>query len=107
MQLLKRIKQGSPGWFLLTALIITLLLIPNINIIINLFGEASENWEHVRDYLLLNYFQNSLILVIASGFLTALLGALLAWLIAAYDFPGRNFLSWGLIYINPTLAGFF
>lgn len=97
MQLLKRIKQGSPGWFLLTALIITLLLIPNINIIINLFGEASENWEHVRDYLLLNYFQNSLILVIASGFLTALLGALLAWLIAAYDFPGRNFLSWGLI----------
>jgi iron(III) transport system permease protein len=97
MQLLKRIKQGSPGWFLLTALIITLLLIPNINIIINLFGEASENWEHVRDYLLLNYFQNSLLLVIASGFLTALLGALLAWLIAAYDFPGRNFLSWGLI----------
>lgn len=97
MQLLKNIKKGSPGWFLLTAVIIALLLIPNINIIINLFGEASENWEHVRDYLLLNYFQNSLILVIASGFLTALLGALLAWIIAAYDFPGRNFLSWGLI----------
>ena len=97
MQLLKRIKQGSPGWFLLTAVIITLLLLPNINIIVNLFGEAGENWEHVRDYLLVNYFQNSLILVLVSGLLTAFLGALLAWIIAAYDFPGRNFLSWGLI----------
>lgn len=97
MQLLKRIKQGSPGWFLLTAVIITLLLLPNINIIINLFGKAGENWEHVRDYLLVNYFQNSLLLVLVSGLLTAFLGASLAWIIAAYDFPGRNFLSWGLI----------
>ncbi|TDO94686.1 iron(III) transport system permease protein [Halanaerobium saccharolyticum] len=97
MQLLKKIKQGSPGWFLLTAGIILLLLIPNLNIIINLFGKAGENWEHVRDYLLINYFQNSLILVLASGLLAAFLGAGLAWIIAAYDFPGRNFLSWGLI----------
>ncbi|TDW00947.1 iron(III) transport system permease protein [Halanaerobium saccharolyticum] len=97
MQLLKNIKKGSPGWFLLTAVIIVLLLIPNFNIIINLFGEAGENWEHVKNYLLINYFQNSLILVLASGFLTAFLGAVLAWIIAAYDFPGRDFLSWGLI----------
>ncbi len=97
MQLLKKIKMASPGWFLLTVGIIILLLIPNLNIIINLFGEAGENWEHVKDYLLINYFQNSLILVLATGLLSALLGASLAWLIAAYDFPGRNFLSWGLI----------
>ena len=97
MQLLKKFKKASPGWFLLTAVIIVMLLIPNVNIIVNLFGKAGENWQHVRDYLLLNYFQNSLILVLASGLLTAFLGAGLAWLIAAYDFPGRDFLSWGLI----------
>lgn len=97
MQLLKKLKKASPGWFLLTAGIITLLLIPNLNIIINLFGEAGENWDHVRNYLLINYFQNSLILVLATGLLAAFLGAGLAWLIAAYDFPGRDFLSWGLI----------
>ena len=97
MQLLKKLKKSSPGWFLLTAGIITLLLIPNLNIIINLFGEAGENWDHVRNYLLINYFQNSLILVLATGLLAAFLGAGLAWLIAAYDFPGRDFLSWGLI----------
>lgn len=97
MQLLKKLKKSSPGWFLLTAGIIILLLIPNLNIVINLFGEAGENWEHVRDYLLINYFQNSLILVLATGLLTAFLGAGLAWIIAAYDFPGRDFMSWGLI----------
>ena len=97
MQLLKKLKKASPGWFLLTAGIIILLLIPNLNIIFNLFGEAGENWEHVRDYLLINYFQNSLILVLATGLLAAFLGAGLAWIIAAYDFPGRDFLSWGLI----------
>lgn len=97
MQLLKKLKKASPGWFLLTVGIIILLLIPNLNIIINLFGEAGENWEHVRNYLLVNYFQNSLILVLATGLLAAFLGAGLAWVIAAYNFPGRDFLSWGLI----------
>ena len=91
MQLLKKLKKASPGWFLLTAGIIILLLIPNLNIILNLFGEVSENWEHVRDYLLINYFQNSLILVLAAGLLAAFLGAGLAWIIAAYNFPGRDF----------------
>jgi iron(III) transport system permease protein len=97
MQLLKKLKKSSPGWFLITAGIIILLLLPNLNIIINLFGEAGENWEHIKNYLLVNYFQNSLILLLATGLLAAFLGAGLAWIIAAYDFPGRDFLSWGLI----------
>lgn len=97
MKLLKSLKKGSPGWFFLTAVIIILLLLPNLNIIINLTGEAGDNWEHVKEYLLRDYFHNTLILVLASGILSAFLGAGLAWIIAAYDFPGRDFLSWGLI----------
>ncbi|MGM0420707.1 MAG: ABC transporter permease [Bacillota bacterium] len=97
MQILKKLKSGSPGWYLLTTGIIILLLLPNLNIIINLFGEASENWQHVKEYLLVNYFHNSIILLLASGSLSAIIGSLSAWLIAAYDFPGRKFLSWGLI----------
>lgn len=97
MQLLKKIKKGSPGWFILTIIIVALLLLPNVNIIINLFGEAGENWQHIKDYLLLEYFQNSLILILAVGFFAALIGAALAWIITVYNFPGRDFLSWGLI----------
>ncbi|RQD69613.1 MAG: iron ABC transporter permease [Halanaerobium sp. MSAO_Bac5] len=97
MQLFKKLKKGSPGWYILTLVIIFFLLLPNFNIIINLFAEVSENWEHVREYLLINYFHNTLILILGSGFLSALLGAGLAWLITAYDFPGRRFLNWALI----------
>lgn len=82
---------------MLTTVIIILLLLPNLNIIINLFGEASENWQHVKEYLLINYFHNSIILLLATGLFSAIIGSLLAWLISAYDFPGRKFLSWGLI----------
>jgi iron(III) transport system permease protein len=97
MQLLKNIKKGSPIWFGLTIIIVVLLLLPNLNIIINLFGDAGDNWQHIKDYLLLNYFNNSLILILAVGFISAIIGAALAWIISVYDFPGRNFLSWGLI----------
>jgi iron(III) transport system permease protein len=97
MKFLKKLKKGAPGWFIATAVIIILLLVPTLNIIVNLTGEAGDNWEHVKKYLLQNYFHNSLILVLTAGALTAILGASLAWIIAAYDFPGRDFLSWGLI----------
>jgi len=97
MQLFKRIKKGSPIWFILTAVLIILLLIPNLNILINIFASAGENWEHVKKYLIYDYFNNTLVLILLAGFLSAILGSFLAWLIAAYDFPGRDFLSWGLI----------
>ncbi len=97
MQLLKRFKKGSPLWYILTAVLIILLLIPNLNILINVFSPGGENWEHVKKYLIYDYFNNTLVLILFAGFLSALLGSVLAWLIAAYDFPGRDFLSWGLI----------
>ena len=97
MKSLNFLKKGSKIWFLFTIFILILLLIPNINIIINSFAEAGENWEHVKKYLIFEYFNNTLILLISVGFLSAIIGSSLAWLITAYDFPGRNFLSWGLI----------
>jgi len=115
MQLSDKLKKQSIGWLLISSLIIILLLIPNINILLNLFTDTSENWQHIKKYLLMDYIKNSLILIISTGLLTALIGTLLAWLIAAYEFPGRAFLSWALLlplaippYIGAyTYAGLF
>src|SRR5690606_26687406 len=62
-----------------------------------LFSPASENWEHIREYMLASYIRSSLTLVIFTAILTILIGLSLAWLIAQYQFPLRNFMKWALI----------
>jgi iron(III) transport system permease protein len=72
-------------------------LLPNLNIFIELFTPASENWEHIKNYLLQDYVTNSIILVFFTGIFSIGLGVTSAWLITQYDFPLRKFLKWALV----------
>ncbi len=85
------------SWTVSAVVIIILLFLPNTAIVTGMFSPANENWEHIRQFVLLKYLQTSLILVLATAILTVMIGLSLAWLIAQYDFPLRNFLKWALI----------
>src|SRR4051812_22195817 len=85
------------GWTIGAVLIIILLFLPNVSIVSGIFSPASENWEHIKEYMLLNYIKSSLTLVFFTALLTIAIGLSLAWLIAQYDFPLRNFMKWALI----------
>lgn len=93
----RMIKKDFNGWFVISLVGAVVILLPIFFIFSSIFQEANENWIHIRQYLLKNYFVNTAILVVLSGFFTALLGVSLAWIIAAYDFPLRRFFRWGLI----------
>ncbi|MEG0258423.1 MAG: iron ABC transporter permease [Lysinibacillus sp.] len=97
------------GWALISLIFIFIILIPNLLIAVNLFTESNENWLHIREYLLKDYLQNTVIIVIFTAAATTLIGTSLAWLITIYQFPLRNFLKWALILplaIPPYIAAY-
>lgn len=88
---------GWNGWTIGAVAIIVILFIPNISIVAGLFSPTNENWKHIREYMLANYIQSSLTLVVFTAISTIFIGLSLAWLIAQYRFPLRNFMKWALI----------
>ncbi len=85
------------SWTIAAMVIIILLFLPNLAILTGIFSTSNENWEHIREFVLYKYLQTTLILIIATAFFAVIIGLSLAWLIAQYDFPLRNFLKWALI----------
>lgn len=85
------------GWTIGAIIIIILLFLPNVSIVAGIFSPASENWAHIKEYMLLNYIKSSLTLVFFTALFTIAIGLSLAWLIAQYSFPLRNFMKWALI----------
>ncbi|KXH78366.1 iron ABC transporter permease [Sporosarcina sp. HYO08] len=85
------------GWTIGSVLIIILLFVPNLSIVTGIFTPPSENWAHIQEFMLLGYIKSSLTLVFFTAIFTIVIGLSLAWLIAQYDFPLRNFMKWALI----------
>ena len=90
-------KLKSSNWLLGQVLIGIFLALPSLFILSDLLGPYSETWEHLRDTVLISYIANSTILLVGVGLGTLFIGVGTAWLVAMCEFPGRNFLSWGLL----------
>jgi len=54
-------------------------------------------WSHLLHSVLPRYVANSLLLTVWVGLGTALIGTACAWLVAAFDFPGRRWVAWALV----------
>jgi len=96
-------------WSVLSFIFISLIVLPNLNILINILNHPNENWNHIKEYLLKDYIFNSVILVIFTGIFTILIGVSLSWIISVYDFPFRRFFKWGLVLhlaIPPYIAAY-
>lgn len=105
----RKLKRQSGGWTILSAVGAILALLPSLYIAINLFRKPNENWQHIRQYMLADYMLESLWLVLGTGFFTVVVGVVLAWLVAAYEFPLRRFFSWAFVLplsIPPYIAAY-
>lgn len=94
---MQRFKSSINEWTVSAIIIIILLFLPNITIITGLFSPENDNWRHIKEFMLVNYIQTSLYIVFFTAVFTILIGLSLAWLIAQYQFPLRNFFKWALI----------
>ena len=84
-------------WSSLPFAVLVVFTAPLLIVLSSLFGEYSENWSHLYEFVLFNYISNSLILVAGVGVLVFFLGTITAWTVTNFKFPGRNTFEWALI----------
>ncbi|MFE1629407.1 ABC transporter permease [Brevibacillus reuszeri] len=107
--LLRNLRRNMNGWVTLSVIGAFLALLPSLYILFGLFQKENENWQHIQEYMLVDYALQSLWLVLGTGACTIIVGVTLAWLVAAYDFPLRRFLNWAFVLplaIPPYIAAY-
>lgn len=72
-------------------------MVPFIFLASSIFYPFNENWQHIIDTVLYDYFVNSISLALGVGFCTFIIGTTTAWLTSIYDFPFRKIISWLLL----------
>ena len=90
--------RGGLTWWSASALVaVALTTLPLVVVMFGVLGRGSEMWGHLVDTVLLVYVGNSLILMLGVGALALVIGLAPAWLVSAYDFPGRRTFEWALV----------
>lgn len=109
MTVFRSIRRRTSSWSILSILFTLLILSPALSIFVQIFEKPNENWAHIQEFLLKNYIQNTLTIVLFTGIFSISIGVSLAWLVTAYTFPLRRFFKWGLILplaIPPYIGGY-
>lgn len=79
------------------ALLAVPALLPLASVALAWASPAGEVWTHQLQHVLPRVGVNTLALLALVGVATAALGTALAWLVAAYEFPGRRVFAWALL----------
>jgi len=92
------VRRACPDrWHLATLLLAGLVLAPLGVVLFSIFSETNDVWLHFVHTTLITLITNTLWLLLGVACGTTFVGVSLAWLIAAYDFPGRRWLDWALM----------
>jgi iron(III) transport system permease protein len=77
----------------LAALAVAVVL-PLVSLAVFAFRGDAEIWPHLVNYVMPRATRDTAILLAGVAALTAIAGIGTAWIVTAYDFPGRNTLTW-------------
>lgn len=77
--------------------IVALTAIPLAVLASSLWHVDQQIWGHLLQYVLPELLANTFWLMLGVGIGVTLVGASLAWLTAACDYPGRSFFGWALL----------
>ncbi|MFD2251521.1 ABC transporter permease [Pseudochelatococcus lubricantis] len=84
-------------WRLPAFAIAAFVCLPVAALTLTAFEGSVGLWPHMIRYVLPAALRDTLVLLVGVGVLTTLIGTTTAWIVTAYDFPGRRFLEWGLL----------
>jgi iron(III) transport system permease protein len=90
-------RQWRFGATAVSMLIAFLAVLPVLVVASALLTPTREIWQHLWDTLLPLMLVNTAMLLVGVGIGTLVLGAGLAWLVTAYEFPGRSVFQWMLM----------
>ena len=87
-----------PGFWLAMAMLIAAVVVLPVVVLMFTAAQGSDGlWSHIGRHVLPQATWNTLILLLGVGVLVGVIGTGCAWLVSAYDFPGRRLLAWALL----------
>ena len=89
--------EGGIGWTGAAFVIAAIVLAPLASLGLSALQGTTQHWSHLINHVLPDAAFNTLILLIGVGILVTCLGTGAAWLVTAYEFPGRGILTWALL----------
>ena len=92
-----KMRTSLNSWSFFSLIIVLFVSTPIILIALNIFNPSNEVFEHIKNYLLMSYIKNTLIMAIGTGLFSIIIGVSSAYFVSLYDFPLRKFFSWVLI----------
>lgn len=84
-------------WSVGAVAIAALVLLPILSVLWIAFHPTDNAWPHLMATVLPRYLGNTVLLMLATGALTAAVGAGAAWLVVMHRFPGHGWLQWALL----------
>lgn len=84
-------------WRCAAWLVALLVLVPLLSLAATALRGSDGLWSHLLAHVLPVSARNTLLLLAGVGPLVVAIGAGCAWLVSAYDFPGRRVLAWALL----------
>lgn len=84
-------------WPFFATLAALIVLLPVLGLVFEALQGSSGIWVHLFSTILVVSFVDTVILLAGVGCVSAIIGTSTAWLVTAYDFPGRRLLEWALL----------
>ena len=89
----RAMRRASPAWSLAVALILAIMLLPIAAVLVLALSAEADVWPHLISTVLPGSLLETAVLMAGVGALTLFTGAMTAWVITMYRFPGRNVLD--------------
>jgi len=84
-------------WGVIPFLLLVIFCTPIFIVLSSLFGDYSDNWTHLYNFVLIDYISSTIVLIAGVSFLVFFIGTITAWVVTNYDFYGKSFFEWSLI----------
>jgi iron(III) transport system permease protein len=84
-------------WWVLSSIVLLLVAAPLAALVFLAWTDATTLWEHLVTFVLPVAARDTVLLLTGVAIVATTIGAAAAWLVAAYDFPGRRILDWALL----------
>lgn len=88
---------AAHGWLAGAAAIAAVVGTPLVALACAALGADLSHWRHLAEFVLPQAAANTLALLAGVGVIVTCVGTGAAWLVTAYDFPGRRTLAWALL----------
>ncbi len=88
---------AAMGWKLAAVTTLALVGVPVASLMFIAAQGSGELWPHLLFTVFPNTLRETLILLLGVAVLVVTIGTGLAWLLVAYDFPGRRIFDWALL----------